>query len=70
MEFKEGLEPVSPYGHYFNSSKLSVSIIGVFESEVPINLTHVMSWLEDVFLPNFHPRFSSLMVHALTLPTN
>ncbi|XP_062151244.1 wax ester synthase/diacylglycerol acyltransferase 11-like [Alnus glutinosa] len=61
MEFKEGLEPVSPYGHYFNSSKLSVSVIGVFESEVPINLPHVMSWLEDVFLPNFHPRFSSLM---------
>lgn len=63
---KEGLEAVSPYGHYLKSSALYVSIIGVFESEVPINLTHFMSWLQDVFLPS-HPRFSSLMVPSLSL---
>ncbi|KAE8075952.1 hypothetical protein FH972_014632 [Carpinus fangiana] len=61
FNFREGLEPVSPYGHYFNSSELCVSIICVFESEIPINLAHAMSWLQNVFLP-IHPRFSSIMV--------
>ncbi|XP_062150396.1 wax ester synthase/diacylglycerol acyltransferase 4-like [Alnus glutinosa] len=61
MEFMEGSEPVSPTGQYFNNSVLSVSIICVLESEVPINDAHSISLLNDVFLP-INPRFSSVMV--------
>jgi hypothetical protein len=66
MDFKEGLEPVSPTGQYFNSSALSISIIAVLESEVPINDENAMSLLKDVFLP-INPRFSSIMVRSLSL---
>uniref|UniRef100_A0A2N9FDD5 Uncharacterized protein n=1 Tax=Fagus sylvatica TaxID=28930 RepID=A0A2N9FDD5_FAGSY len=58
---KEGLAPASPSAQYFNSSALSVSIIAVLESEVPINDENAMSLLKDVFLP-INPRFSSIMV--------
>nr|POE95316.1 o-acyltransferase wsd1 [Quercus suber] len=34
MELKEGFKPASPNAQYFNSSVLSVSIIGVMQSEV------------------------------------
>jgi hypothetical protein len=63
---KEGLAPASPSAQYFNSSALSVSIIAVLESEVPINDEHTMSLLKDVFLP-INPRFSSIMVLSLSL---
>ncbi|KAM4093422.1 hypothetical protein ACB094_06G115000 [Castanea mollissima] len=63
MELKEGLEPASPNARYFNSSVLSVSIIGVMQSEVPIeiNEARTISLLNDVFLP-INTRFSSIMV--------
>ncbi|XP_050258616.1 wax ester synthase/diacylglycerol acyltransferase 11-like isoform X1 [Quercus robur] len=63
MELKEGLEPASPNAQYFNSSVLSVSIIGVMQSEVPIeiNEARTISLLNDVFLP-INTRFSSIMV--------
>ncbi|XP_059660916.1 wax ester synthase/diacylglycerol acyltransferase 4-like [Cornus florida] len=63
MEFKQEdvSEPVSPTGQYFNSSALSVSIIGVLESEIPIDDSPTMALLKDVFLP-INPRFSSIMV--------
>ena len=63
---KEGLAPASPSAQYFNSSALSISIIAVLESEVPINDEHAMSLLKDVFLP-INPRFSSIMVLSLSL---
>ncbi|KAK7817325.1 o-acyltransferase wsd1 [Quercus suber] len=67
MELKEGLEPASPNAQYFNSSVLSVSIIGVMQSEVPIetNEARTISLLNDVFLP-INTRFSSIMVMLST----
>ncbi|KAK7832523.1 o-acyltransferase wsd1 [Quercus suber] len=63
MELKEGFKPASPNAQYFNSSVLSVSIIGVMQSEVPIetNEARTISLLNDVFLP-INTRFSSIMV--------
>ena len=63
---KEGLAPASPSAQYFNSSALSISIIAVLESEVPINDENAMSLLKDVFLP-INPRFSSIMVLSFSL---
>ncbi|WCJ30797.1 O-acyltransferase (WSD1-like) family protein [Euphorbia peplus] len=54
-------EPVSPTGQYFNSSALSISVIGVLESEIPIDDSPTFSLLQHVFLP-INPRFSSIMV--------
>lgn len=64
MELKqeeEVAEPVSPTGQYFNSSVLSISVLGVLESQVPIDDSPTLSLLQDVFLP-INPRFSSIMV--------
>ncbi|KAM4103897.1 hypothetical protein ACJW30_06G113600 [Castanea mollissima] len=63
MELREGLEPVSPRAQYCNSSVLSVFIMGVMETEVPITINdaRTLSFLKDVFLP-INPRFSSIMV--------
>ncbi|XP_030533937.1 wax ester synthase/diacylglycerol acyltransferase 4-like [Rhodamnia argentea] len=61
MEEDEGLEPVSPTGQYFNSKVLSVSVIGILESEIPIDDSQTKWLIEDVFLP-INPRFSSIMV--------
>lgn len=60
-------EPVSPTGQYFTSSVISVSVIGVLESEIPMDDSHTLSLLKDVFLP-INPRFSSLMVYIYTHP--
>ena len=67
MELTEGLEPASPNAQYFNSSVLSVSIIGVMQSEIPIeiNEARAISLLNDVFLP-INTRFSSIMVMLST----
>ncbi|WJX65878.1 hypothetical protein P8452_50492 [Trifolium repens] len=54
-------EPVSPTGQYLNSSSLSVCILGVLESEIPIDDKQTMSLLQDVFLP-INTRFSSIMI--------
>lgn len=54
--------PVSPTGQYFNSSALSVSVLAVFESEIPIDDSPTVDVLENVFLP-INPRFSSIMVN-------
>lgn len=62
----EAHEPVSPTGQYFNSSALSVSVLGVFESEIPIDDSPTLSMLQDVFLP-VNPRFSSIMVNSQAL---
>ncbi|KAF8029630.1 hypothetical protein BT93_E2142 [Corymbia citriodora subsp. variegata] len=57
----EGLEPVSPTGQYFNSKVMSISILGILESEIPIDDSLATSLIIDVFLP-INPRFSSIMV--------
>lgn len=72
MEFKEEEEgevtaPVSPTGQYFNSSVLSICILAVLESEVPIDDSLTMTLLKDVFLP-INPRFSSIMVFIALCP--
>lgn len=65
MDYKEEEEmlPVSPSGHYFNSSVLSVSVIAVLESEIPIKRDDSLTFrmLNEVFLP-INPRFSSIMI--------
>lgn len=53
-------EPVSPIGQYFNSSVLSICILAVLESEVPIDDLLAIPLLKDIFLPII-PRFSSIM---------
>jgi hypothetical protein len=61
---EDALEPVSPTGQYFNSSALNVSVLGVLETEVPIDDSKTIPFLMDVFLP-INPRFSSIMVLSL-----
>lgn len=53
--------PVSPTGQYFNSSVLSIGLINVLESEIPIDDSPTMELIQNVFLP-INPRFSSIMV--------
>ncbi|KAL3821461.1 hypothetical protein ACJIZ3_007366 [Penstemon smallii] len=53
-------QPVSPTGQYFSSSVISVSVICVLESEIPIDDSQTTTLLKDVFLP-INPRFSSIM---------
>ncbi|KAK9222113.1 hypothetical protein WN944_010545 [Citrus x changshan-huyou] len=64
MEYKKADEvvaqPVSPIGQYFSSSVLSISILAVLESEVPVDDLPAISLLKDIFLP-INPRFSSIM---------
>lgn len=54
-------EPVSPTGQYLNSSSLCVSILGILESEIPIDDHQTLSLLQNMFLP-INTRFSSIMV--------
>lgn len=64
MEWKveeEVSEPVSPTGQYFNSSVISVSVLAVLESQVPINDSSTIPLLTNLFLP-INSRFSSIMV--------
>ncbi|XP_059277007.1 wax ester synthase/diacylglycerol acyltransferase 4-like [Lycium ferocissimum] len=60
-EEQEESFPVSPTGQYFTSSVLSISVICVLESEIPIDDSCTMTLLKDVFVP-INPRFSSIMV--------
>ncbi|KAL2925995.1 O-acyltransferase WSD1 [Bienertia sinuspersici] len=62
-KYKEdaGDEPVSPTGQYFNSKTMSVRVLSIMESEIPINDMCTMPLLRDLFLP-INPRFSSIMV--------
>ncbi|XP_016544111.2 wax ester synthase/diacylglycerol acyltransferase 4-like [Capsicum annuum] len=64
MQFEETIwEPTSPSSQYLNSSTLSLSIICVLETKVPIEIedSRVFTLLKDVYLP-INPRFSSIMV--------
>ncbi|KAE9588562.1 hypothetical protein Lalb_Chr22g0356631 [Lupinus albus] len=57
--------PVSPMANYFNSTVLNVFVLGVLESEIPIDDSKALPLLQHVFLP-ISTRFSSIMV-KLTL---
>ena len=63
-------QPVSPLGEYFSSSIISLSIIAVFEFEVPLDYSRLLSVFKDSFIP-INPRLSSIMVriymHSLPL---
>jgi len=61
-----GEEPVSPTGQYLNSKTLSLTIIGILESEIPIDDSCAMDLLQNLFLP-ISPRFSSIMVNVQSL---
>uniref|UniRef100_A0A2P2KBE6 diacylglycerol O-acyltransferase n=1 Tax=Rhizophora mucronata TaxID=61149 RepID=A0A2P2KBE6_RHIMU len=58
---QEGLKPLSPTGQWTSSSFLSLFVIGVLESQVPIDDTQIMPLIPNVFLP-INTRFSSIMV--------
>lgn len=53
--------PASPTSEYINSSVLSLSILSVFESEIPIDDSQTITLLRNEFLP-INPRFSSLLL--------
>ncbi|KAG6768782.1 hypothetical protein POTOM_027711 [Populus tomentosa] len=53
--------PVSPAGQFLSNHVLSLSVIAVLETEVPIDDSQTVSLLKNVFLP-INPRFSSIMV--------
>ncbi|GLU06413.1 hypothetical protein SLE2022_234520 [Rubroshorea leprosula] len=56
-------EPLSFTGVYFNSSALSICILGILESAVPIDDTLTMTLLQDALLP-INTRFSSVKVRS------
>ncbi|KAJ0966871.1 hypothetical protein J5N97_023788 [Dioscorea zingiberensis] len=58
---EEDDQPVSPIGQYLSSSVLNVTILVVFDSTIPVDDSHAISALENIFLP-LNPRFSSIMV--------
>lgn len=62
-DIEEVLEPMSPSSQYLKSSALSLTVLGVLESEIPIDDSMAISLLKDVFLP-INPRFSSIMVRV------
>ncbi|XP_061352149.1 wax ester synthase/diacylglycerol acyltransferase 4-like [Gastrolobium bilobum] len=61
-EFENGVSmPVSPMADYFSSSVMSVFILGVLESEIPIDDSRAEPLLKDIFLP-INTRFSSILM--------
>ncbi|CAN1351392.1 Wax ester synthase/diacylglycerol acyltransferase 4 [Linum perenne] len=57
------LPPVSPFGVYFHSQSIQLSIIAVLEIEQPIQIqiSTIVTLLNTLLLP-LHPRFSSVIV--------
>ncbi|KAL5992698.1 hypothetical protein ACLOJK_013617 [Asimina triloba] len=58
---KADLQPASPSSQYISSTALSLTILGIFESEIPIDDSAALVLLRDEFLP-INPRFSSTLV--------
>ncbi|XP_058089026.1 wax ester synthase/diacylglycerol acyltransferase 4-like [Magnolia sinica] len=58
---EEEFQPASPSSEYLNSSVLSLTILAVFESEIPIDDSATITLLRDQFLP-INTRFSSILV--------
>ncbi|PHT76665.1 hypothetical protein T459_20187 [Capsicum annuum] len=63
LEEEVVFEPASPSSQYLNSNNLSLSVIAVLESKIPIEYEESLpiNLLKDVFVP-INPRFSSIMV--------
>ncbi|CAN4104975.1 unnamed protein product [Withania somnifera] len=63
IPLEEVFEPASPSSQYLNSTNLSLSVIAVLESKIPIGYEDSLplNLLKDVFVP-INPRFSSIMV--------
>ncbi|KAL5993572.1 hypothetical protein ACLOJK_014497 [Asimina triloba] len=57
---KADFQPDSPSSQYISSSALSLTILGIFESEIPIDDSAALVLLRDEFLP-INPRFSSTL---------
>ncbi|TKY48878.1 O-acyltransferase WSD [Spatholobus suberectus] len=53
--------PLSPMADYFSSSLINVFVLGVLESEIPIDDSRVEPLLKDAFLP-ISTRFSPILV--------
>ncbi|TKY48876.1 O-acyltransferase WSD1 [Spatholobus suberectus] len=53
--------PLSPMADYFSSSLINVFVLGVLESEIPIDDSRAEPLLKDAFLP-ISTRFSSILV--------
>ncbi|CAN1219195.1 Wax ester synthase/diacylglycerol acyltransferase 11 [Linum perenne] len=62
-------QPVSPISEYLNNSIISLSIIAVLESEVPLDDIQHHSLLQDLLLP-INPRFSSIMARGKKVHVN
>ncbi|XP_058089043.1 wax ester synthase/diacylglycerol acyltransferase 4-like [Magnolia sinica] len=58
---EEEFQPASPSSEYLNSSILSLTILAIFESEIPIDDSATITLLRDQFLP-INTRFSSILV--------
>lgn len=56
-----GFYPASPSSEFIHSSVLSLCVLVVFESEIPIDDSETMTLLKKDFLP-VNPRFSSLLL--------
>ncbi|XP_020229483.1 O-acyltransferase WSD1 [Cajanus cajan] len=53
--------PLSPMADYFSSSLINVFVLGVLESQIPIDHSRAEPLLKDAFLP-ISTRFSSILV--------
>ncbi|KAG9450974.1 hypothetical protein H6P81_010939 [Aristolochia fimbriata] len=60
-EGKKYIVPLSPNSQYLHSKALSLGVIIVFESEIPINDSKQFEVLRELLLP-VNPRFSSILV--------
>ncbi|BBH07698.1 hypothetical protein Prudu_019706 [Prunus dulcis] len=62
LEELEEQEPVSPNGQYFSSNVISLSVLAVWEFEIPFDPESqtISLLIKNVFLP-ISPRFSSIM---------
>ncbi|XP_058089049.1 wax ester synthase/diacylglycerol acyltransferase 5-like [Magnolia sinica] len=61
LEDNHDFLPASPTSEYINSSVLSLSILGVFEIETPIDDSPTIELLREQFLP-INNRFSSILI--------
>ncbi|XP_068643886.1 wax ester synthase/diacylglycerol acyltransferase 4-like [Aristolochia californica] len=58
---EEYIEPLSPNSGYIYTKELSLGVIVVFESEIPVNDSQTFVVLRELLLP-INPRFSSILV--------
>lgn len=61
---EETFVPVSPNGQCLTTSAFTLTVLAVFEFQVPIHDLQTISMLETLFLP-INYRFSSVLVFSL-----